>query len=303
MSTTTAPHISEATIGNGLTYDQICNRDFWKAELPGLHMEQPIKQSYTQPQQDWDRLSNRMAKDGYFPESDKVLKTHAPSLADAVKHCVSLGLPPVFMFVFDEAWECFHRLKPVLSHVLGENYRLLPDFWAWHVDPTKAQSGWKQHRDKGHWSLDAEKKPYSLTVWVPLTEANTLNSCMYMVPAHLDPTYGTERDQEHIAPYSAIRALPAKPGDYLTWNQAVLHWGSPSSEFASAPRISMAMEFQRGNITPFNQPLLPPEPYPGFGLRLQLIAKQILQYQHMYGFKPDLCNLAQYILNNPSLRQ
>jgi hypothetical protein len=124
-----------------------------------------------------------------------------------------------------------------------------------------------------------------------------MNSCIYVVPAHLDPTYGTPRDKEHIAPMYAVRALPAKPGDYMCWNQAIFHWGSPSSEFSTQPRISMALEFQRGDIGEFNSPLLDSEPFPDFTFRLQLIAKQILQYQHMYGFSQELRNLAAYILN------
>jgi hypothetical protein len=129
-----------------------------------------------------------------------------------------------------------------------------------------------------------------LTCWIPLSDATPLNSCMYVVPAHLDPGYNNASGQLP-SPY-AVRALPAKPGDYLIWNQAVLHWGSPSSEFGEAPRMSMALEFQRGDVSAFGAPLLAPDKAPSFAERLQLVARQILQYRDMYGFSAALTDLA-----------
>lgn len=293
-ATLSAPVQQPSTI----SFDELCSKAFWQSHFPKLTMEAKPKQAFTKPHQPLGLITQRMMKEGYFGDNDPTLARHAATISDAVKRCVAMGLPPVFVFLFDEPWECYYRLKPVLSHLLGEDYKLLPDFWAWHVDPQKAQNGWNPHRDKGYWSLDKQGIPLSLTVWIPLSEATPMNSCIYMVPAHLDPTYGTPRDKEHIAPHYAVRALPAKPGDWLCWNQAVLHWGGPSSEFAIAPRISMALEFQRGGIGEFNSPLLPSDSYPDFTFRLQLIAKQILQYQHMYGFSQELCDLAGFILNN-----
>ena len=294
----TAAPVTMPAQSSTVSFHELCSKAFWQAQFPKMTMEAKPKQAFTKPHQALSRLGARMMKEGYFGESDNTIARHAPVIAAAIERCIGMGLPPVFVFLFDEPWECYHRLKPVLTALLGEDYKLLPDFWAWHVDPTKAQSGWNPHRDKGYWSLDKNGAPLSLTVWMPLSDANPMNSCIYIVPAHMDPTYGTPRDKEHSAPMHAIRALPAKPGDYLCWNQAVLHWGSPSSEFATAPRMSMALEFQRGGIGEFNSPLLPHEPYPDFAFRLQLIAKQILQYQHMYGFSQELRELASYILNN-----
>lgn len=285
-----------------LTYGQLLDRTFWQKRFPQLSIEKrDSTSSFTKPHQPLERITARMRKEGYFGDTDAIIARHATPLAKAAAECAAMGLPPVFTFLFDEPWECFHRLQPVLSHLLGHDYLLLPDFWTWHVDPSKGQSGWKPHRDKGHWSLAADGSPLSLTVWVPLSEANTLNSCMYIIPANQDPTYGTPQDSNFQAPTNAVRALPAKPGDYLCWNQAVYHWGSPSSEFATSPRISMALEFQRGDIQPFNQPLLYRAPYPNFNLRLQLIAKQILQYQHMYGFSQPLRDLATTILEQAGM--
>jgi hypothetical protein len=234
--------------------------------------------------------------EGYFADADSALLSRALTLASAVKTCVGLELPPVFIFMFDETWACFFRLHPVLASLLGTEYRALPDFWTWHIDPAKQESGWKPHRDKGQVALASDGSPLSLTVWIPLSDANPLNGCMYVVPANADPTYRTPQEKIlHVLP-TKVRAVPAKPGEYLCWNQALYHWGAPASPFGTEPRISMALEFQRGDIAPFNTPLLKPLTYPDFGSRQALIAKQVLQYRHMYAAPEPLIEIASRML-------
>lgn len=236
-----------------------------------------------------------MAKEGYFGDSDEFLAVVAPSIGETVKRVHELGLPPVFVWIYDAPWRCYQRLAPVISHFIGEDYKVLPDFWTWHVDPQRNQTGWGPHRDKSRMCLTPAGKPLSLTCWIPLSEATPLNGCMYIVPAHLDPAYN--KPSYNGPPFSAyaVRALPAVPGDYFIWNQAVLHWGGPTSEFAESPRMSMALEFQRGDVAPYNQPLLDPATLPSFAWRLRLIGKQILQYRHMYGYSEALTALATHL--------
>lgn len=266
---------------------------FWRDLAPDLSIEGAARNSVTAPQQSYERLSRRMAKDGYFQEADDELVEVTARLREAITRCVKRGLPAVFVWFYDEPWQCFARLRPVLSHFLGPDYKMLPDFWAWHVDPQKSESGWSPHIDRaGQRTLAADGAPLSLTCWIPLTDANPLNSCMYLVPAFLDPFYGRSHERNQLPRPNTIRALPAKPGEYFIWNQAVLHWGSSASEFADSPRMSMAIEFQRGDITPFNAPLL--GQIPDFNTRRQLLGKQVLQYRHMYNFTDDLVEVANY---------
>jgi Phytanoyl-CoA dioxygenase (PhyH) len=229
-------------------------------------------------------LGARMQREGYLqyhvPPADWQIDLEA--MADCVRGMVTRGGMPAFAFVYDEFWLLFLKQARLLSHFLGADYRLLPDFWAWHVDPSKGENGWRPHRDKGVMALRADGSPKSLTCWIPLTDATPLNGCMYMVPADRDPTYGTAQDKEWKFQYTDIRALPSKPGDVFMWNQAVLHWGSHTSPFAADVRISAAFEFQRADEVPFNTPLLPANELPSLQTRLLLIAKQVLQYRHMY---------------------
>jgi ectoine hydroxylase-related dioxygenase (phytanoyl-CoA dioxygenase family) len=126
---------------------------------------------------------------------------------------------------------------------------------------------------------------------------------MYLVPAHRDPTYGTERDSQWTFAYPDVRALPAAVGDVFVWNQAVLHWGAHGSAMAREPRISMAFEFQRDDVPAFNEPLIPPTAVLRFEDRLKLIAKQIIQYKHMYRVAPEVEGAARDLLGVEGARR
>jgi hypothetical protein len=61
----------------------------------------------------------------------------------------------------------------------------------------------------------------------------------------------------------------------------------------------MALEVQRGDMAPYNEPQLPPFANLDFPSRLWLVAKQILQYRHMYHVRPDFEALALSVVNPP----
>ncbi|CAJ0888635.1 hypothetical protein AMST5_03894 [freshwater sediment metagenome] len=281
--------------------DQVTLRDaldtkFWQSLAPDFNVCSPpsfkeIEQcDFTERK--LEEARHRLTIEGYFQARCKWM-ADSDRMAEFAGQLSHMGLPSVFAFVYDEFWLPTLQLHPLLRSLLSEDYVMLPDFWVWNVDPAKGGAGWKPHRDKGRVSLNEDGSPKSLTVWIPLTEATPLNGCMYIVPAHLDPTYNTERENSRQFDYASIRALPAGPGDFLVWNQAVFHWGGKSSPAATDPRISMALEFQRADVPAFNTPLIPPLSPPPFEARLRLIAKQILQYQHMYQLDGKMLKLAQ----------
>ena len=282
---------------NAATQPAFWRRHFPKLALPGDNRPASgPSHALKAGKADESLIVERLMEDGYFQDRNATFKTLAPLLATAVRTCLRLNIPPTFIFLFDETWACFRSLDPVLSRILGPDYRMLPDFWTWHVDPQAGEAGWRPHRDKGYRSLGPDRKPLSLTVWAPLSDATPLSSCMYVLPAGRDPVYGTPNDNAYQIDLPNIRALPGEPGDYFCWNQAVLHWGSASSRFSPEPRMSMALEFQRGDMAPFNQPLIPPNLTLDFDTRLKLVAKQILQYRHMYPLDPEIEALARRLL-------
>jgi len=266
--------------------DTLTNKSFWETEFPKLSINQSLSGKTVEfnslNKEKLDMINEQVNTEGYFQEHDGELKEIATVLSEAVITLADIGLPPVFIFVFDEAWRAFYRQHAILQRLLNEKYFVLPDFWVWHVDPLTQESGWRPHRDKDRFSLRPDGSPQSLSVWIPLTEATPLNGCIYIVPADRDSVYNTEQERYWDVDLGDVRALPAVPGDVLGWNQAILHWGAKANKRAPIPRISMAMEFQRTDIPPYNTPLMDPFSDVEFDMRLKLIGKQILQYQHMY---------------------
>lgn len=278
--------------------ERLADEDFWRTRFPALTIGVPQDDFAACALANAARVKadDRMRREGYFQASDPGLVDLATPLAGAISGLAAAGAPPVFAFLFDQAWAAFNRQTRIIASLLGPDYQVLPDFWAWHVDPQGGEAGWRPHRDRGFAALAPDKTPLSLTVWIPLTSAVPDNSCMYILPADKDPTYGTPQDGQYRVDLPAIRALPVEPGDWLCWNQAVLHWGSQTSHFAASPRMSMALEFQRGTMAPLNTPLLGTLPVPAFDDRLRLICKQILQYAHMYPLKPELAAVAKGLI-------
>jgi hypothetical protein len=279
--------------------EELRQRTFWTDQFPRLSVGKPVAGPLVpddparQVPAAW---RERIQEEGYLVGRDDELARLAPVLVEGVETCHRLGIPPVFVFLFDETWECFRALHPVLRSVLGADYKVLPAFWTWRLDPQRGDAGWRPHRDQGRAALRADGRPASVTVWVPLTEATPDNGCMYVLPANRDPVYGTEREDHWAIEVPRIRALPVAPGEFLCWNQAVLHWGGEVSRFAAHPRISMALEFEAADWPPFYR--LQMEPFAGvpFELRLQLVAKQVLQYRHMAPLPGWLRSLAERIL-------
>jgi hypothetical protein len=274
--------------------DCVGDESFWRAHFPDLTIAGPSEDFLARPlgNEAAAQASRRIAVEGYFRARDDSLVDLAQPLSAAVAQLVEMKAPPVFVFLFDEAWTAFNRQTRMIGSLLGSDYRALPDFWAWHVDPKGGEAGWRPHRDGGRKTLAEDGSPLALTVWIPLTAATPETSCMYVLPADKDPTYGAEDEMTFKIDPPAVRALPAEPGEWLCWNQAVLHWGSQTSGFADQPRISMAVEFQRGDIPLLRKARLSTRPNLGFKTRLALIAAQILNYEHMYPLTADLRALA-----------
>jgi hypothetical protein len=244
-----------------------------------------------------DAAMNDLRIEGYVNLPGVVPKAAYVPLRECVARLHERRIPLAFAFVYDEMWQAFQGLAPFIGTVLGPGYRALPDFWVWHVVPDDGVTGWGPHRDRVQPTVERDNSPHTLTVWLPFTEATTLNGCIYVLPAHLDPRFARRKwdgdDNIVVHDPQNVRALPAPAGSLLAWNQGVLHWGGRASRLAKAPRTSAAFEFQRGDKEPFNTPLLDPMKIPPFTQRLGLVGKQVLQYQHMYPLTDDVAAIAE----------
>ena len=282
------------------------SRKFWQELCPELHV---VDVDWLQSQSligvnDGSKkgIASFLDREGYVHLEQLQWQLPIDVLADSVQRIQARGLVPPFCFIYDEFWMLFAKLDPLLQGQLGKDYQQLPDFWAWIVDPRRGESGWKPHRDKGYKALFPDGRPRALTAWVALSDSTTHNGCMYIVPADRDPTYGKVNDQDHKFDLSDIRALPAKAGDTLVWNQAVLHWGSRSAPRNVPPRVSVAFEFQCAESHKLNDFVMVPKQIPSFEARISLICKQILQYQHMYPLQQSLKTFAEQVVAQGQLR-
>lgn len=259
--------------------------EYWRNLNPNLHVDLITKLDIDQIEFSSKELvdfQNLIKIEGYTQFGIQDQNVNINDLADTIKKFKDLGIPPVHAFIYDEFWVLFYKLNNFLEGILGQGYLRLPAFWAWHIDHINAETGWSPHRDNGRATLNTDGSPKSVTVWIPLTDATTLNSCIYIVPADRDPVYNTEQEDSWAFHPADIRALPATAGTVFCWNQAVLHWGSHSSSRAKDDRISVAFEFQQGNIgLYYGTPVSNPDDFPNFKTRLELIDKQMSQYQHM----------------------
>ncbi len=275
--------------------DQFLERDFWQALAPSLHIDDAALFEKAGLLELSAEKSVQFKDEGYLQGSTD-WGLDVKLMADTVRTLSACDLSPLFGYLYDEFWLPFFKMRPLYGALLGGKYFMLPDFWIWNVDPKKGEAGWKPHRDKGKKSLLPDGSPKSLTTWIPLSTATPLNGCMYVVPRQFDPTYGTVEETKMKFEFQSIRALPGQPGDFFIWNQALFHWGSRTSPRAPESRVSMAFEFQRADVPPFNAPLIDPIELPAFERRLELIVKQIHRYRHMYEVDPKVAAMAAELL-------
>lgn len=268
--------------------------DAWRALCPGLGVEDSIPPVAPAIDHEHARQwANELADDGYTRMYD-VLPRHAVlPLRAAIDAVRALGLPPVFVFVYDQPWLLPARFEPLLERTLLPGYKLLGRFWAWHLDPRTADAGWRPHRDRDVDTIDTDGRPRALTLWFALTDATPDNGCMYVLPASRDPMYRQRFTgaTDYYDPQN-VRALPATAGTVLCWDHAILHWGGRANPRATQPRASLAMELTRDADPLAPPPLLNPRVPPPFTQRLRLIATQLLAYAHMQALSDELETIA-----------
>jgi hypothetical protein len=232
----------------------------------------------------------QVKREGYFQTRPVVPAQEIEQIKQAILSIQGQGLPPLFALVYDEFWQIFARLSNVLSPVLGKDYLILADFWIFHVDPREEDAGWGPHRDFefGRKCLRADGRPNIATIWIPFTNATPINSCLYVLPLHLDPHYARKSNHKELKEsvtldaktLANIRALPAQAGSVIGLNQYVLHWGSRSSSWAREPRISIGIYFQSGGIPPYIERLAVNRTSPvSFDYRVALIGRMIRKYR------------------------
>ncbi len=276
-----------------MAFEQLETEAFWHGLAPGLSIRREselpaaaLGQDQTEP------LRTAYDREGYVQVQGSQDPAQIGLLSRLVAGIRGNGLLPVFAFVYDSMWQPYRRIGPVLDCILGGPHAIMPYLWAWHVDPGLGEAGWGPHRDRPDIIARPDLWSKTASVWIPLTEATTLNGCMYVMPKHRDPHYGQPMSLGLAGALADIRALPAVAGDSLIWTQLLLHWGSRSSELAAGPRLSMSVEFQRAGETAFADFCISPEQSLTFEQKLGLIGRAIVNYRHMHPVGEELTQAA-----------
>lgn len=238
-----------------------------------------IEDSYSVGKEELDSYTLRLREEGYCQTGQFIPTAMTKEMKECIENVKKAGFPPVFALVYDVFWQAFACFNSTLSGILGGNWLLIPNFWFYYIDNTDESKGFEPHTDssdpfindylsKARLNLfDPDGIPQIITIWVAVTDANPINSCIYIVPINRDPGYADvtrhlfpiKRDikgvdtngdfqREMKFDLQDVRAIPIQAGTLSCWNPYVIHWGSRSSKFAQQPRISIATYCQRDNI-------------------------------------------------------
>ncbi len=228
-------------------------------------MQKPVK-ALAVSGKDISHCKEMIVEEGYFKIESLIDVRELEDLASCVRKLHDENWPETFVFVYDEFWQLFQKTAFLMAELLGRDYKQMPSLWTFYLDCNSQSRGWVPHRDRARIkTLDQGGYPYSINLWLPLTDATPENGCMYMLPASHDENYKGDLLMQTVSCLQDIRALPVRAGDVLGWNEAVFHWGGRSSKLAKDPRISMATVYQSAKVDPLRMATAePPVPYHRF---------------------------------------
>lgn len=231
----------------------------------------------------------RFDHDGWFCLPDVIAEPTLSALRNAIFALEDAGLPAIFAYVYDEFWLSLNSVATTIAELVGPVIAL-PDIWAWHLRQGAAAKGWRAHRGSYQRKLSLDGGPALVNVWIPLTDVDEDNACMWLVPRSMDADYPDSLDS-HAGVHLGI-PIPAKAGAIVGWDANVLHWGCDMTDRAKAPRISFSFVLQAcgGDALDGNAPPLAPD----FQSRLVLIAAMLETYRALAGDQsPDITQWAQ----------
>lgn len=240
---------------------QLLDPDYWRALNPELTVSSVPPATVAPPyRHDWattDVCHQRLRQEGYVLSPPIVPPEMVARLRTAVERIVAKGLPPGCALMYDEFYQVYAGVLSAVTPILGDNAILMPeDFWVFFVPAGDgAASSWTAFPPHKDWAdLDpgvmAGDLPTVLVGWVALTDVTPNDSCMYVVPGDCDRGYRTDDRVVHAEDFRLqdVRAVPASAGQVLLFSTHVSHWGSRSSRWATHPRVSISMFFQRADV-------------------------------------------------------
>jgi hypothetical protein len=267
---------------------------FWRSLCPWLTITDfPFRGSadwYHAEESQGLAAGEQMRVEGYFLGPQLVPAQDTGSIARGVRAVVDSGFPATFALVYDEVWSMLSRLGSLMVPVLGRDFCMTRDVWVYYIrggaEPTDGvteSAGWAPHRDGGEHvkTLRSDGSPLLMGVWIPLEDVSIDQACMYLLPNNRDPNFPQQLRNTtiEIDALRHIRALPARAGTVMGWNEYTLHWGSRPPPSERRPRLSIAARFQSRELAPFDGNYLSQTRSFGFHERLDSIAAVIRRYE------------------------
>jgi len=272
---------------------QALDREYWRKLNPELNITDGSEIAPIKPIGVNEKIvastKESLQLDGYF-QLDQILDSLLlDRLAGAVEKIRESGWPTPFVFVYDEFWQLIHPLKQLFESLLGAELKLLPEFWCWYIDNTNDSKGiYPQRGRTAANTIDHDGSAKSLRIWIPLTDTNTTNGCLFAVPANYDTSYTSDLENRRVDNLQDIRAIPTRKGTVIAFTEALLHWSGRSSNKALQPSASICFVCQRGDVNPYEIPLLAPFALPSFEDRLGFIAQNVNRFREDANLSPEL---------------
>jgi hypothetical protein len=230
---------------------ELTTREFWKSINPDLTISDYVFRRELFPldmaSESAERYIDQIREDGYFKLESVLPAMIMQRLYKAVVTLVNYGIPPAFINVYNEPWQVFKSISPLMERILGPDCRIGIGVWTFYIPPTNDSKGFPAHRDEIKTVTEEEDgTPLVATAWIPLADVTTDHSCIYLLPTSKDENVPYNLSDTNIPTKSLgdIRALPCKAGSVICWNASILHWGSSSSAAAGTPRISIAANYK-----------------------------------------------------------
>ncbi len=231
----------------------------------------------------------RQLTEGYLRFDDLFAADTVEPIRQAVETLDSLGLPTPFVYAFDEVWKLYASAESTLEALVGEDFLVGGDLWAWHLPPGPSSSGWGPHRDDqfANEGFNADGNPTHISLWVALSDADETNGCMYVLPKDQSEWHGGSVDGLTLQEASSVRALPASAGTLLSWTSDVLHWGGKSTSRAQRARTSICLYAQRNDYRRLTTDMVGLSSSVPFVHRLGIISRALIRYRRS-ALHPDL---------------
>jgi len=175
--------------------------EYWRALCPELHVDDEAFTDSVRAMSDVGSggfaqdVRARIIEQGFVKIPREKLRwrtTNHRLLASAAMRLMQHGWNPTWLLAYDEAWAVANEISKFVFDTTGN--KLNHDALLWHVGINdRSPTAFSPHRDRqpddAHRTFREDGTAMYATAWVPLTDATPQNSCLFFVPAPIDPGY------------------------------------------------------------------------------------------------------------------